>query len=313
MADTIEQVATSRLIKSELIASEGWMSWASVAGAWLAWLTLTWFATALPWWLLLPGAAFTMALYGSLQHEALHELMTTRRWLNHVAVYLPLNLWLPYPVYRASHLAHHRKLHHLTDPRRDPESYYVPAERWATLPGWWRQILVFNHTLLGRLTVGPFLIVGQFLRYEALAVLRGDRANLGYWLWHVPSVALVLYWVTGVCGLPAWQYLLLFVLPGTSLSLVRSYCEHIAHETPEERTALVEAGPLMSFLFLNNNLHYVHHKRPDLPWYAIPRYYREHRTLLHQENGHYVFDGGYLEVFRRFLLTPFDLPRHPFM
>jgi fatty acid desaturase len=313
MANHFEQESASRLIKSELIISEGWMSWASVAGAWGAWLGLTWFGTELPWWLLLPCCAFTIALYGSLQHEALHELMSTRRWLNHLFVYPPLQLWLPYPVYRASHLAHHRKLHHLTDPYRDPESYYVPGDRWAVLPAWWRRVLVFNQTLFGRLTIGPFLIVGQFWFHEAKALLQGDRRNLWAWLGHVPAVAVVLYWVVGICGLPVWQYLLLVVLPGTSLTLVRSYCEHIAHETPEERTALVEAGPLMSFLFLNNNLHYVHHKRPDLPWYAIPRYYRQHRTLLRQENGHYVYDGGYREVFRRFLFTPFDLPRHPFM
>jgi fatty acid desaturase len=313
MANEFEQVSDLRLIKSELIISEGWISWMSVTGVWASWLLLTWFWNELPWWLLLPCGAFTLALYGSLQHEALHELMSVRRWMNHLFVYPPLNLWLPYPVYRASHLAHHRGLHHLTDPYRDPESYYVPAEQWASLSAWWRQILVFNHTLFGRLTIGPFLIVSQFLYHEAKALLAGDRRNLVSWLCHVPMVVLILFWVTTVCTIPAWQYLLLCVLPGTSLGLVRSYCEHIAHETPEERTALVEAGPLMSFLFLNNNLHYVHHKRPDLPWYAIPRYYRQHRALLRQENGHYVYDGGYLEVFRRFLFTPFDLPKHPFM
>jgi fatty acid desaturase len=313
MASGLRKKFDSRLIKSELIISEGWMSWASVAGAWASWLALTWFCTALPWWLVLPLAAFTMALYGSLQHEALHELMSTRRWVNHVFVYPPLSLWLPYPVYRASHLAHHRKLHHLTDPYRDPESYYIPAEKWATLPPWWRTVLTFHHTLAGRLLIGPFLNVGQFFFHEGRALWNGDRRNLLAWLAHPPSVVLVLVWVVGVCQIPFWQYVLLFALPGTSLSLVRSYCEHIAHETPEERTALVEAGPLMSFLFLNNNLHYVHHKRPDLPWYAIPRYYRQNRALLRQENGHYVYDGGYLEVFRRFLFTPFDLPKHPFM
>ena len=313
MAEFFRQESAQRLIKSELILSEGWVSWVSLAAVWASWLLLTWFSASIPWWLLLPAGAFTMALYGSMQHEALHELMSTRRWLNHVLIFPPLQLWLPYLVYRASHLAHHKKLHHLTDPYRDPESYYVPTEKWASMPAWWRKLLVFNQTLFGRLTVGPFLTVSQFLWYEGKALLAGERRNLIPWLIHVPMVALVLVWVLGICAMPFSHYFFLFVLPGTSLSLIRSYCEHIAHETPEERTALVEAGPLMSFLFLNNNLHYVHHKRPDLPWYAIPRYYRQHRTLLRQENGHYCFDGGYREVFRRFFLTPFDLPNHPFM
>ncbi len=313
MASTLRKSSTSRLIKSELIVSEGWVSWVSLTGVWCSWLALTWFYESLPWWIILPVGAFTVALYSSLQHEALHELMATRRWANHLFVYPPLTLWLPYPVYRSLHLAHHRKLHHLTDPYRDPESFYVPAEQWATLAPWWRSVLIFNHTLFGRLTIGPFLNVSQFLLHEAKAIRSGDHGHLIAWLCHPLMAGLVLFWVIAVCGIPFWQYFLLFVLPGTSLSMVRSYCEHVAHETPEERTALVEAGPVMSFLFLNNNLHYVHHKRPDLPWYAIPRYYREHRALLRQENGHYVYDGGYWEVFRRFLFTPFDLPKHPFM
>ena len=74
---------------------------------------------------------------------------------------------------------------------------------------------------------------------------RGDRASLRIWLWHVPAVALVLLWVAGVCGIPLWQYLLLTVLPGTSLTLVRSFAEHKAAGTPLERTALVESGPFM--------------------------------------------------------------------
>ena len=162
MARYFRRSSPERLIKSELISSEGWVSWASVAGVWTSWLLLTWYGERIAWWLLLPPAAFTMALYGSLQHEALHELMARRRWLNHVFVFPPLQLWVPYLVYRASHLAHHKKLHHLTDPYRDPESYYVPAERWALMPDWWRRVLIFNQTMLGRLAVGPFLTVSQF-------------------------------------------------------------------------------------------------------------------------------------------------------
>ena len=305
-------ISPVRWIRSELIAQKGWITWGVAGGTWLAWLALTWYHASLPAWFIVPAAAYTLALYGSLQHEALHELVASRRWVNHVMVSAPLNLWLPYPIYRASHLAHHGRYALLTDPHRDPESYYVSGERWPHLPRWWQLVLTFNQTLLGRLLIGPFLIVGQFLFHEAKALVQGDRRNLRTWLVHVPAVGLVMAWVTLACGMPAWQYVVMFAWPATALSLVRSFCEHIAHETPEERTALVEAGPVMSLLFLNNNLHYVHHKRPDLPWYAIPDYYRINRGKLRVENGGYVYDGGYLEIARRFLLTPFDSPCHPF-
>jgi fatty acid desaturase len=124
-------------------------------------------------------------------------------------------------------------------------------------------------------------------------------------------VALVLVWVVAVCGIPLWAYLALYVLPGTSLTLVRSFAEHKAARTPFERSAVVEAGPLLSLLFLNNNLHYVHHRRPDLPWHALPAYYRDHRRQILAENGGLLYRGGYLEIARRFLLRPIDEPAHP--
>jgi fatty acid desaturase len=68
---------------------------------------------------------------------------------------------------------------------------------------------------------------------------------------------------------------------------------------------------MLSLLFLHNNLHYAHHKRPDLPWHALPAYYRHHRRQLLAENGGLLYAGGYLEICRRFLLRPIDRPAHP--
>jgi fatty acid desaturase len=91
---------------------------------------------------------------------------------------------------------------------------------------------------------------------------------------------------------------------------VRSFAEHKAANTPLERTAIVETGAPMALLFLNNNLHFAHHKRPDLPWHALPAYYRAHRDQLLDENGGLRY-GGYREILRRYLLRPVDAPAHP--
>jgi fatty acid desaturase len=123
-------------------------------------------------------------------------------------------------------------------------------------------------------------------------------------------VALVLLWVMGVCGIPLWHYVVLFALPGASLTLVRSFAEHKAAHTPYERTAVIEAGRLFAILFLNNNLHFAHHKRPDLPWHALPGYYRARRKELLEENGGLLY-RGYREILRRFLVRPVDTPAHP--
>ena len=77
--------------------------------------------------------------------------------------------------------------------------------------------------------------------------------------------------------MPLWVYLLLFVYPGASLTLLRSYLEHRAHDEVDARTIIVEAGPVMSLLYLNNNLHAAHHDEPGLAWYRAAGRYRQHR------------------------------------
>jgi len=293
-------------------------SWVRRAGpTWLVavlihagWLLLTWHAHALAWWLVLPAGAVLVAWHGSLQHEAVHGQLAPRRRLNDLPAVLPLALWIPFSIYRATHRAHH-DFAILTDPWRDPESFYVDRATWRRLPRPVKTLLHAHNTLLGRLLLGPFLVVGQFLWSEARALARGDRRNLAAWLAHIPLTALVLAWVIGVSGIPLWQYLVLFVLPGTSLTLVRSFAEHKAAWTPFERTAVIEAGPFFSLLFFNNNLHFAHHKRPDLPWHALPAYYRAHRDALLRENGGLLY-RGYREIARRFLLHPIDRPAHPY-
>ncbi len=269
----------------------------------------TWFHSVLPWWLLAAVGGALIAWHGSLQHEAVHGQLARRRWLNDLPALPPLALWLPFPLYRAAHRAHHQ-VEILTEPWRDPESFYVDRATWQHLPQLVRLTLRTHNTLLGRLLLGPFLVIGQFFWAEGRALAAGDRRHLAIWLWHLPAAALVALWVSVVCGLPLWQYLLTFVLPGASLTLVRSFAEHKAARTDFERTALVETGWFFSLLFLNNNLHLAHHKRPDLPWHALPAYYRAERRELLEENGGLIY-RGYREILRRFLLQPVDMPAHP--
>jgi fatty acid desaturase len=297
------------------LISSSWLrragpTWLIAAVIYPGFLLLTWNYHALPWWLVLPAGGILLAWHGSLQHEAVHGQLAPWRWLNDLPALPPLSLWLPFPIYRSTHRAHH-DFEILTEPWRDPESFYVDRATWRHLRPLTRTVLRLHNTLLGRLLLGPFLVVGQFLWAEGSALLRGDRRNLSAWLWHIPAAAVVLAWTAGVCGIPVSAYLALFVLPGTSLTLVRSFAEHKAAHTPFERTAVVEAGPFFSMLFLNNNLHFAHHKRPDLPWHALPRYWRGQRSDLLEENGGLLY-RGYREVFRRFFLRPVDTPAHPY-
>jgi fatty acid desaturase len=109
----------------------------------------------------------------------------------------------------------------------------------------------------------------------------------------------VLIWVGVVCDIPLLAYVLLFVYPGISITLLRSFAEHQARGEVGERLAIVEAGPLMSLLFLNNNLHYLHHLSPRVAWYRLPGRWRAERAQVLEANGGYYF-GGYGDIIRRY-------------
>lgn len=273
------------------------------------WLLLMLFWRAIPLWLLVPLGAWTIAWQGSLQHEVLHGHPTRSRAINDATGWPPISLWLPYPVYKLTHLRHHRD-EHLTDPLDDPESFYFTEGNWHTLPGWLRLLLRFNQTLIGRLLVGPAFMIGFFLFGEARLVIAGTGNRRRIWLAQLLGVAVVLGWVLGVCGMPLWLYLLAFVYAGGALTRIRSFAEHRFAESEEERTAIVERGGPLALLFLNNNLHVLHHLRPTIAWYDLPGLYRRHRAALVEHNGGLVY-RGYGEVFRRFLLRPHDKLLHP--
>ena len=77
-------------------------------------------------------------------------------------------------------------------------------------------------------------------------------------------------------GIPLWLYVLVPVWLGQALISIRTFAEHQWSERPEGRTIIVERSPL-SFLFLNNNLHFVHHKSPTVAWYRLPKLFRDRR------------------------------------
>ena len=281
-----------------------WFVAAAIYGGWFA---LTLHFHALPPWLVLPLGGWLLAWHGSLQHEAVHGHPTRSAWLNSLVAGPPLALWLPFPIYRESHLAHHRAAE-LTCPSSDPESYYIAPDQWARLPRAGRLLRRALHTAAGRLLVGPFVMVWRLAAAEVRRLREPRRAAI--WLVHAAAVAAVLTWVVAVCRIPLEAYLGLFVYPGLELTLLRSFTEHRPAASPDHRTALVEAGPILSLLYLHNNLHLVHHLWPQLPWYELPRRYRAERAALLVQNGRFAF-AGYLEVLRRYAVRGKDSPVHP--
>lgn len=284
-------------------------TWGLATAIYGGWLLLTWHFSSLPLWLSAPLGGWLVAWHGSLQHEAIHGHPTRSRLVNTLLVGWPLWLYLPYPLYRDSHLAHHAS-RSITDPFDDPESWYVDRARWDALPAPVRGFHWLHATLAGRLLLGPLYVVARLLADELRRLARGDLRHLRAWAVHAIVVAAILTWVVGVCGISLGSYLLCFAYPGLALTLLRSYAEHRPADTQHRRTALVETGPVFGLLFLHNNLHSLHHAKPRLPWFDYPRLYRSERASLLARNGGFLIPG-YGALLRRHAFRAKGAPIHP--
>lgn len=263
---------------------------------------------ALPLWLSAPLGSVLLTWYGSLQHETIHGHPTRSRRLNSVIGGFPLSLWVPYAVYRQTHIQHHRQSgRRLTEVGHDPESFYLPPGHLDTVGPLRRFILQTNCTLIGRLTLGPAVAIGTFWS-EELRKLRVDPRRRRIWVEHALGTAALLVWLRGVCHVPLLVYLLLVVYPSVALTHLRSFAEHRADDHSQLRTNVVEAHPFWALIFMNNNLHVAHHAHPHVPWHELPRLWRgmRHTTRLGR-----VFNG-YREVAREYLFRPFITAEHPF-
>lgn len=250
--------------------------------------------------------AVAIALHSSLQHEVMHGHPFRDTRLNTALVFPALTLIIPYLRFRATHLAHHFDSE-LTDPFDDPESNYLDPGTWQRLPGALRLVLNANNTLAGRLILGPLVGTSAFLVSEFRAA-KTDKSILREWLWHIPMLLPVVLWVLW-SPMPFWAY---FIACYAALSLlrIRTFLEHQAHVRTRARSVIIEDRGPLAFLFLNNNLHVVHHLHPRVPWYRLPKLYRDNSFRYQRMNECYVF-RSYGEVFRRYLFRRKDPVGHP--
>lgn len=281
-----------------------WPTLALILGCYAAWISvLFWFPGGLALILLIP----LIALQASLQHEVLHGHPFASRPLSEALVIGSLNLAIPYVRFRDTHLAHHTDAT-LTDPYDDPESYYLDPAAWARLPRVARAILAANNTLLGRVLIGPFLGQILFMATDLRLGLAGNRDVAFGWAIHVATAVPILALVV-VSPTPLWLYGLA-CYGGLAVLKIRTFLEHQAHARARGRTVIVEDRGPLAFLFLNNNLHVVHHMHPRVPWYLLPQVYAANKDRYLRCNDGYRY-SSYGQVFRQYLLRPKESVAHP--
>ncbi|WP_370253090.1 fatty acid desaturase [Nioella sp.] len=284
-----------------------WPTLLLILGCYVVWaLGLYWLPGI---WMPLAIAALvvSIALQSSLQHEVLHgHPFPGRKW-GAVLVYASLNLAIPYGRFRDTHLSHHLDST-LTDPYDDPESNYLDPAVWGRLAGPVKWLLRLNNTLLGRMLLGPAIGQVTFMAGDWRQVRAGNRRVLRSWAGHAVMMGAIL-WLVSLSAVPLWAYLA-SAYAGLSLLKIRTFLEHQAHEKVRGRTVIIEDRGPLAFLFLNNNLHVVHHMHPRTPWYRLPQLYFSNREKYLTRNEGYRYDS-YAQIFRRHLLRAKDPVPHP--
>ncbi len=279
-----------------------WPTVAVLVAYWAAFAAIIGWHERLPTVVVIAVLAMLGGWFMSMQHEVLHGHPTPWSRLNVAFVAIPLSLWLPYPLYRESHLAHHDS--DLTVPGLDPESFYLDQATWDGARGWRRSVYRLHHTLVGRMLFGPAFGPSALLRDE-VAALWGNRSRQRIWLVHLAGSAVVCWVVFGVADVPVWQYIIGYCYLGMSLTYLRSYAEHLALAELTRRTAMVVSGRFFGVLFLYNNLHHTHHAVPGEAWYRLPQLSDQLGSESLADNGAGLY-RGYGELLRRYAFRPFD-------
>jgi fatty acid desaturase len=286
-----------------------WPTWLLLVGFYSAWVTVVLAKDAL-------GEVFTVVLliplvvlWMSIQHELIHGHPTRWPSVNKALGYLPFAVWYPYEIYKDTHLAHHND-EVLTVPGQDPESRYVTSDFWKQSPAYMRALLWINKTVGGRLMMGAPLALLILVATELRSLFRSGPSNIKMWSGHLFSVVALLVFVEHFSAISAAQYVFLVSIPALSVAMIRSFYEHRPSERPEHRTVITESSGPLSWLFLNLNLHLVHHDLPGLPWFYLPRVYKARREQWITRNNGFYFQG-YSELVRQHLAEPVDCPVHP--
>ncbi|WP_025597186.1 fatty acid desaturase [Burkholderia sp. WSM2230] len=298
--DDTQRNAIATLAKS-LTWRTQWPTWILIVAIYGGWFGLALHARELGVPLATALLAGFSAWYMSLQHELLHGHPTRWPRLNALLGFAPLAVWFPYRVYRESHLQHHDDAH-LTEPGRDPESYFVDSETWERA-GWaMRALLNFRNTLVGRLLVGPAFAIAATAAEALRKIRRGDRRDVPAWLAHFAALAVLIAWLQYVCSIPAWTFVVGVGYGSLSLGSLRSFREHRAAHDCGHRTVINEAGLFWRLLYLNNNFHLVHHDLPHLPWFGLRTVYEASREQYIERSGEFLV-AGYSEWVRRYALA----------
>ena len=248
---------------------------ANIALLWAASHAGTWWGVALAAF----GFSFTNNTVFSLQHEAVHGHFHPNRRVNDDAGVL-FAAFFPtiFAVQRISHLGHHRRN------RTDAElyDYVLPGQSWW-LKTYWIYCLLFGF-YWAIIPVAMLVYVVAPRAFRSTAFRHGPARWWGFepFVEDIARAPVREVWPQGlvtlgvqvalfiVLDLSVWGWLAAYWAFGINWSSVQ-YTDHAGSPRDVIEGAWnLRFWPVTQALFLNYNLHLVHHRDPSLPWTALP-------------------------------------------
>ncbi|HUJ64469.1 MAG TPA: fatty acid desaturase family protein [Acidimicrobiales bacterium] len=223
------------------------------------------------WWayllaFFLVGRAF--ALLGILGHEAAHRLLFANRTANDFVGrwLLSYPAFIPFDVYRRSHMAHHKDEMGPDEPDLGLYSGY-PISRASMR----RKLIRDAVGVSGWKNLRPLLI----------ATYRRTSRPVAVRILAVQTVIWAAFWAASGSW---WLYLLLWLAPWMTvwrvLNRLRAIAEHAGMERSADRrrtTHVVRQRPLARFWLVpyHTGWHLAHHVDSGIPWRRLPALHRE--------------------------------------
>jgi fatty acid desaturase len=218
------------------------------------------------------NAAVIFAMF-SVAHEAVHCLISPKRWVNALVgrlAYVFVTPMASFPAFRFIHLAHHR---YVNDDDNDPDAFASHASAWR-LPFYWPAgELFYAMYYYRRWRSRPTAEYGEGAVLFTLSMAGLTVASVTGNLWTLAAVFLIPQRIA--ITLLAWWF---DWLPHHGLEVMK---DGNRYRTTRIRVGM---GWLFTPLLLSQNYHLVHHLHPTVPFYRCPRLWRRNEEAYLQRN-----------------------------
>lgn len=204
-------------------------------------------------------------------HDGVHFQISKNRFLNEIFLFLCWPVFLNNPfLFRKIHIQHHAKTNQGSE---DPDHFTSSRLLWKRILKSFLLIFYYHWFSLKRIRNPKDLA-----HWVASVIFPILLFNLALVLIHSYGLAIIMSWI-----LPTYVGVGFLAYANTA------WPHHPARDSSRYRNTRNTYVPwIIQFVMLNQNLHLVHHLKPNMPWYQYPEYWRKNEHKIRREGAQVV-------------------------